>query len=397
MKKAFAVIGSNYGDEGKGGVVDALASHLDNVLVIRHNSGAQCSHTVSVKGMRHSFGHIGAGSMAGAPTYLSSDFVVHPFLFMLELDELDKKGITPKVIVDPQCKVTTPFDVLLNRWAEEDRGENRHGSCGIGFGETIEIGNYFDNTFMNMAHIIESHDLDKWLPLVYPYYRKRMEQLKINPLPERLEYLKTGKCPNAYGSIDAWIHHYELMLNYVEIAPAVETLRDKYDNFIFEGGQGLLLDQNNILDFPYLTRSNTGIRNVLYVSREMGIDKIQPIYVTRPYLTRHGAGPLPNETTNLEGFNIVDKTNIYSRWQGNLRFAPMDWNKFNFRVVSDYMTGKPRVENPSIAITCVDQAIRFDIPLLKLPVSMVRHGVDREDTELLNDYRTNLASTASLV
>ena len=106
--KAYAVIGANYGDEGKGLITDYLCRQVENPLVIRFNGGAQAGHTVeSPEGVRHIFSHFGSGTLAGAPTYLSKHFVVNPILFNREYDVLVEKGIVPKVYVHPDCLVTT--------------------------------------------------------------------------------------------------------------------------------------------------------------------------------------------------------------------------------------------------------------------------------------------------
>jgi adenylosuccinate synthase len=90
---------------------------------------------------------------------------------------------------------------------------------------------------------------------------------------------------------------------------------------VFEGAQGLLLDQNNKEYFPHLTRSNTGMQNVRALCKQAGIDDIETYYVSRTYLTRHGAGPLPGEDASLR---YDDDTNLEHPWQGTLRFAPLD-------------------------------------------------------------------------
>ena len=137
------VIGAGFGDEGKGLMTDYFASQAKNNygsgLVVRFNGGSQAAHTVvTPEGKRHVFGHFGSGTLVGLPTYLSSFFAVHPILFREELAKLKVLGLTPKVYVDKECIVTTPFDMLINQIAETVRGENRHGSVGFGVNETVD-------------------------------------------------------------------------------------------------------------------------------------------------------------------------------------------------------------------------------------------------------------------
>ena len=86
MRKAYAVIGSNWGDEGKGNVTDILCSKEPlKTINVRINGGAQASHTVVTQdGKRHAFSHFGSGTFAGAPTYLSKEFIVNLFSFDIE-------------------------------------------------------------------------------------------------------------------------------------------------------------------------------------------------------------------------------------------------------------------------------------------------------------------------
>ena len=88
MKKAYAVIGANFGDEGKGLMTDLFCRTDSSVINIRSNGGAQAGHTVCTSdGKRHIFSHIGSGSFAGADTYLSEFFILNPMLFSREQRE----------------------------------------------------------------------------------------------------------------------------------------------------------------------------------------------------------------------------------------------------------------------------------------------------------------------
>jgi adenylosuccinate synthase len=90
---------------------------------------------------------------------------------------------------------------------------------------------------------------------------------------------------------------------------------------IFEGAQGLLLDQDNKEFFPHVTHSKTGMHNVRLLCAQAGITDIDTYYVSRTYLTRHGAGPLPGEDSALA---FADDTNVEHKYQGRIRFAPLD-------------------------------------------------------------------------
>jgi adenylosuccinate synthase len=101
---------------------------------------------------------------------------------------------------------------------------------------------------------------------------------------------------------------------------------------VFEGAQGLLLDQDNKEFFPHVTRSNTGLKNVRMLCAEACISDITAYYVSRTYLTRHGAGPLLGEDPKMR---FQDATNTDHPYQGPLRFAPLDNNAMIRRCIKD--------------------------------------------------------------
>ena len=126
MKTAKIVIGSNFGDEGKGSMTDYFANEAKeqnkSCLVVCHNGGSQKGHTViSPSGLRHVFHHFGSGNFVEADTYLASEYIVNPIIFNKELSELKRKDIVTKCYVNKDCKLATPFDMMVNQIVEEDR------------------------------------------------------------------------------------------------------------------------------------------------------------------------------------------------------------------------------------------------------------------------------------
>src|SRR5258706_992603 len=138
--KAIAVVGSAWGDEGKGSAVDKLASANPNSLVVRFNGGGQAGHTVSLPDeRRHIFSHFGSGALASVPSHLSKHFVVNPHIFLKEREELEKfDDANLWITAHHEALVTTPIDVAITRALETQHEAGRYGSVGIGFGETIE-------------------------------------------------------------------------------------------------------------------------------------------------------------------------------------------------------------------------------------------------------------------
>jgi adenylosuccinate synthase len=293
------------------------------------------------------FHHVCAGAFAGAPTFLTRFFIVNPILFHGELDDLSALGVTPVVSVDPRAPVTLPFDMMINQIAERARGDTRHGSCGLGIGETIERG-LRPEFAVTVADLGDAAKLRPVLARVRAGWAfDRLRALGVRDLTEADRALLADE------TIDArWIEDAERFVAATtwSLAPPPGSA------LIFEGAQGLKLDQTRG-DFPYVTRSNTGCRNVIELAREWDIEALELIYVSRVYRTRHGAGPLAREypTPPLRG--LTHETNIPNAWQGALRYAPLDLDELAADVAADLLDveGFPGELRTALATTCLDQ------------------------------------------
>jgi adenylosuccinate synthase len=344
MKRATVIIGANFGDEGKGLLTDFHAAQTgSDGLVVRFNGGAQAGHTViTPQGRRHVFSHFGAGTLAGVPTYLSRFFVVNPLLFFKELPAI--AAAKPRVYVDRDCPLTTPYDMMINQMVEDARGRNRHGSCGIGFGETIERN-------LSAAFRLTVADLGR------PEFVSRLDAIGKDHVPQRLGKLgiSAPAQPIVPEAILAdFVAAGRAFIDAVVLADC-SIIRHK-KQIIFEGAQGLLLDEEHHW-FPHVTRSKTGLKNVIALARAANIDALEITYVTRAYMTRHGAGPFPSEVHGLVYPGITDATNLPNPFQGALRFGWLDLDLLKETVAADLAAGAasslPFLHR--LAVTCLDQ------------------------------------------
>jgi adenylosuccinate synthase len=304
MKRARAVIGANFGDEGKGLVVDYLSSKGAG-CVVRFNGGAQAGHTVvTPEGRRHVFHQLGAGTFCHVPTYLSRFFVCNPLAFLQEIEELAMSGWTTiaAVFAHPQCLVTTFADMMINQQLEDSRGRNRHGSVGLGLNETVNR-SQMPHLAITMADLWNDANL-----------RPRLAEICGKYAAFRLGHALT----DTEAMIEAFLRACRQFAELVHPL-GIEQCRDP----VFEGAQGLLLDQDNKEFYPHVTRSKTGMHNVRILCKEAGIEYVEIYYVSRTYLTRHGAGRLPNELTGT-GVKFHDDTNTDHPYQGPLRFGTLD-------------------------------------------------------------------------
>ncbi len=417
MVTATAIIGSNWGDEGKGLGTDALAFDLGRtgqpVVVVRSNGGAQAGHGVErPDGRRHVFHHVGSGTFAGAGTHLSQFFVAHPMMLEAELADLASLSAPPSSItIDPRAPVTTPWDMAINQALEIARDGARHGSTGLGFGETIErdetgprlrAGDLWQSGLADRLRDIR----DKWMPA-------RRDALGIDPEASPLADILTGRV-DLVGRFEEDCMRFRTNVSLLDDAQVGAR-----GSVLFEGAQGLQLDMVFGV-FPHVTRSYTGVRNMLKIAAEAGINEICPLYMTRSYATRHGAGPLPFETPGATGLGeidfaeVVDLTNAPNDWQGVIRHAALDIDLLADTVACDLALAKDtdiRV-TPALGVTCLDQLkglaeIHVDGALVRvsegellshlaqrtgLAVALESRGPCREDVSLKRVNKDRLAA-----
>ena len=139
MQNIKVIIGASYGDEGKGLAADffgAQEKEKNGAVNVLTNGGPQRGHTVELAdGRRHVFKHFGAASFRGAAAYYAQQFLVNPMEFLREFDELSGLHRAPEAYMHPQCRFTTPWDMLANQMLREMQG--LHNSCGFGIWETV--------------------------------------------------------------------------------------------------------------------------------------------------------------------------------------------------------------------------------------------------------------------
>ena len=332
MKKVKAVIGANFGDEGKGLMTNYFCEQARNnnqsAIVVLHN-------------IRHAFRHFGSGAFQGADTYFAEDFIIDPINLVSEFVEIVNLGCKTKVkmYANKNCKVSVPCDALINCIKETERNVGKHGSCGCGIYETIK------------------RNQKKELSLSAYELSKMTKSAIIQLIEESRKYAITeirNWCleHNIIKLSDTSLMYYKMLMEYEEIVNSYiydaqslkimsfvdDTILNEYDNIIFEGGQGLLLDQNNKAYYPHLTPSNTGSINPCNIIKSAGLTNsdIELCYVTRTYLTRHGAGPLLTECDKINiNPHMHDKTNEPNLFQGTLRYGYMDTENLYKRIHED--------------------------------------------------------------
>lgn len=323
--RVIAVVGKCFGDEGKGLATDFFSMQAGRTLVVRHNGGSQSGHTVECKGSgkRFVFHALSSGSVRGADTLWSRDF--HPDLYKLGEETTsfsDMFGFLPKIFAEKDVFVTTPDDVLINMALEASRGDRRHGSCGMGINECdLRAAAGYGTRICDLKRM-DADDLFSALSRIRREWGIRRLIALGNELTDEAEpYIELLSdetvLRNAAEDMIANMRFVSVLSE-----QAFRERLNRTDTLIFESGQGLLLDRNNKEYAPHVTASDTGLKNPSAFAERMCFTIDEAVYVSRSYVTRHGAGLLPNECAKEEiGHLLPDLTNEPNPWQGTIRFA----------------------------------------------------------------------------
>ena len=321
------VVGLGFGDEAKGATVDFLCSQSDVVGVVRFNGGAQAAHNVVVDGRHHTFRQFGSGTLSGVPTYLSRFSLIEPIGLAGEAEELAALGVPDPlslITVDPDALLTTPVHVAANRTREDRRGTGRHGSTGLGIGETV----WYDLALRRGARagqLVEN--------LVAPA-DARGRALRVRDcldgrvLRERLTELVRFYAPLLAGSrhghddVETMADLLGAFAGAVRIGGPDHLARTaRRGRLVFEGAQGVLLDEWRGFH-PHTTWSTTTPVNAQRLLAEAGVPRGYVLGLTRAYTTRHGAGPLPTEDPAL--LAVAEPHNGLGTYQGGWRAGHLD-------------------------------------------------------------------------
>jgi adenylosuccinate synthase len=317
VRCAHLVVDLGFGDAGKGHVVDALVRRAGAEWVVRSNGGAQAGHTVVLAdGRVHTFAQIGAGTFAGARTWLAAPVVVHPTALAVEAQALASKGVhdvLARVSADARCRVITPWHQAANRLRELARGDARHGSCGVGFGETVADSLAHPGETIELGMLREPSAVRRVLARVRE--RKREELRVAGALVPGSAELRVFEEP-AIG--DAWLERACAVAGAIAIVDAdARPVFGAGGDVVLEGAQGVLLDEHFGFQ-PYTTWSTCTFANADATLDAWGwAHERRRIGVLRSYSVRHGPGPLPSETDVLDV--IPEPHNVDGPWQGRFR------------------------------------------------------------------------------
>lgn len=316
-----AVIGLGFGDEGKGLVTNYLCLQDPDAIVIRYSGGQQAGHTVVKDDMRHVFSNFGSGTLNGNPTYWSPFCTLDPIGVYQELQKLLGLGVKPRLFIDQKCPVTTPMDKIINQKLDFE-----NGTCGSGVWRTIE------RERLGMSLLYED--------LYYPTILK----IKLELI---CKFYQLNSSESGLGEeLEIFLYCVKSILDSKHVG--IVSGNPSPNAFIFEGSQGLMLDQNFGFQ-PHVTGSNVGSKNIM-----AQVDDIVDFYlVTRAYQTRHGNGPMTNEHIPHNILSNPLETNVLNAYQGVFRRSLLDLDLLKYALMKDELLRVSQAFN-KLVITCLD-------------------------------------------
>jgi adenylosuccinate synthase len=329
MAHIYLTVDLGFGDAGKGSVVDYLARAHGAHTVVRYNGGAQAAHRVveAGTGREHVFSQFGAGALAGAATHLSRFMLLDPPAMLAEEEHLRALGLADPlgaVTIDARALVITPFARAINRLRELARGAGRHGSCGMGIGETVVDHLAHGEQVLFAGDLADPVAVDRKLRFLRSVALGKLRELRP-ALPDAPEVERELEPLREPGWLDWLAECYAGFARRAAIVSGAHlaTILRRPGAVIFEGAQGALLDEWRGFH-PYTTWSTTTLANADLLLAEAGhAGPITRIGITRAYTTRHGAGPLPTEDVALT-CALPDARNVDHPWQQGFRVGWLD-------------------------------------------------------------------------
>ncbi len=281
------VIGTQWGDEGKGKIIDLIASRAD--VVVRYQGGANAGHTVRVGGEQFIFHLIPSGILHGKVNVIGNGMVVDPAQLLAEIDEFSARGVAVEgnLFVSSLAHLVMPYHKALDRLSEGRRGGTALGTTGRGIGPA-----YADRATRTGIRVAE---------LLHAEHFAARVQANVEEKNRIIAALGGGEPLDAAAIADEYLAHAARLRPYV--TDTVRLLRRALaaGRYVFvEGAQGILLDVD-FGTYPFVTSSNSSTFGVAAGSGlpARRIDEVMG--VTKCYTTRVGQGPFPTEETGEVG------------------------------------------------------------------------------------------------
>lgn len=288
MSQHLVVIGAQWGDEGKGKIVDLLTRNAK--AVVRFQGGHNAGHTLVIDGKKTVLHIIPSGILhEGVTSYIGNGVVLSFTALYDEMQKLEKSGVPIKerLRISPACNLILPSHVLLDQCREAARGIKAIGTTGRGIGPAYE-----DKVARRGIRLVDMADPE--------LFRERLEQLLAYH-----NFLLTQYYHHDPVNVDAiaaqWLQYAQDILPLMsDVTLDIMRLREAGENVIFEGAQGAMLDIDHGT-YPYVTSSNTMAGNAACGTGVGPRELSYVLGVVKAYTTRVGGGPFPTEQLDEVG------------------------------------------------------------------------------------------------
>ena len=310
MKKQWqtvVIVGAQWGDEGKGKVVDYYASKTD--YVVRFQGGNNAGHTIVYNGRVHKLHLLPSGVLHSRNTVvIGNGVVIDPKVLLAELARLKRIKISPKLLISDRAHIIFPFHNLLDEIGEKHQDKKHLAALSTKRGIWPTYADKAGRIGVRMADLISPEIFKRKFDLLFDLHQKQMlriyhQAIKLNKREMYLQY-------QAYG---------QKLKKYVgDVSLELDRAYQKKKKILFEGAQGAMLDVDHGL-YPYTTSSNTSAGAVATGAgfAPQKIDKV--IGVVKAYLSRVGGGYLPSELHHNLGNLIREAGQEYGTTTGRPR------------------------------------------------------------------------------
>ena len=302
---AYAVIGGQWGDEGKGKVIDYLAEKTH--VVARYSGGNNAGHTVITDLGEFKFHLIPCGVFWPHVTnVIGNGVVIDPDVLIGEINELKARGVgSPNLVISDRAHLVMPYHTLLDQLEEQARGGKALGTTGRGVGPAYA--DKMGRTGIRIKSLTNKTELARQLNITLK---------QKNTLISKIYNHSTFSFEELFKQTQYWADTLSKFIKPIE--PLLEQTLKNGENILLEGAQGSLLDIDHGT-YPYVTSSSPTIGGAitgLGISPH-SIEKISGVF--KAYQTRVGSGALPTELNNSVGEDIRERAGEYGTTTGRAR------------------------------------------------------------------------------
>lgn len=299
------VVGTQWGDEGKGKITDFLAESAE--VVARYQGGNNAGHTILINDKKYKLTMVPSGIFySDKVCVIGNGMVVNPGALIQEIEYVHENGFsTANLKISDRAHVIMPYHLVLDGLEEDRKGENKIGTTRKGIGPC-----YMDKAARNGIRMADLMDAEE-------FERKVRHMVKEKNV--LIEQVYGSKGLDADSIIKEYLEYAEKLRPYVtDTSVVLNDLIDAGRKVLFEGAQGVMLDIDQGT-YPFVTSSNPSAGGVC-IGSGVGPSKIQQIIgVAKSYTTRVGDGPFPTELMNETGDWIRERGNEYGTVTGRPR------------------------------------------------------------------------------